>query len=88
VTAGTGPLADVDVAMLRLAGRWWRDPAAKEAAIRERFGLAPVRFYQRLNALLELPAAAAAEPLIVARLQRIRDSRASRLGRARAGGVR
>ena len=74
-------LADVDVAMLRLAGEWWRDPLAKEQAIRDRFGITPIRFYQRIAHLIDTPAALAVEPQIVHRLQRIRAARRARLGR-------
>lgn len=74
-------LSDVDVAMLRLAGEWWRDAAAKEQAITDRFGVTPVRFYQRVAYLINTPAAAASEPMVVTRLRRIRDARRVRLGR-------
>lgn len=76
-------LADEDRAVLRLAGEFWQSGPAKEQAIRERFGCTPVRFYQRLHALLDDPAAEAFEPVIVHRLRRIRATR-----RAQVGGVR
>ncbi|MFD8005195.1 DUF3263 domain-containing protein [Streptomyces mirabilis] len=50
-------------------------PGATERAIRERLGLAPVRYYQLLNALLDDPRALAHDPITVNRLRRIRDSR-------------
>lgn len=77
-------LAAEELAVLRFADGWWRNAAAKEQAIRERFGLTPVRFYQQLARVIELPAAAAAEPLLVARLKRIRDARRTGLSRGRA----
>jgi hypothetical protein len=80
VTAAAGLSGD-ELAMLRFAGQWWLNPAAKEHAITERFGIAPVRFYQRVNALLDRPAAAATEPVIVARLRRIRAARGVQVGR-------
>ena len=52
---------------------------AKETAIRDRFGLSPTRYYQVLNALVDRPAALAADPLLVRRLRRLRP---------RAGGER
>jgi hypothetical protein len=73
-----------DLAILRFADGWWRNAAAKEQAIRERFGMTPIRFYQQLTRVIELPAAAATEPLLVARLKRIRDARRTSLSRGRA----
>ncbi|TYP82044.1 DUF3263 domain-containing protein [Blastococcus xanthinilyticus] len=72
----TPPLTDVDLAMLRLAGEFWPTAAGlKERHIRERFGMDPTRFYQRVNAMLDDEAALAAEPLLVGRLRRIRETR-------------
>lgn len=78
----TAELPDESRALLRLAGEFWRDPSAKEQAIRDRFGMSPVRFYQRVAVLMRSPAALAAEPVIVHRLQRqVAARRARRLGR-------
>lgn len=49
--------------------------AAKHRAIRERFGISPGRYYQRLNQVLDLPHVAGFDPLLVARLRRLRDRR-------------
>ena len=80
-------LAPEDLAMLRFAGEWWRDPAAREQAIRDRFGLPPVRFYQRIAYLITTPAALAAEPLVVARLKRLAQARSRLRVRSSAAGV-
>jgi len=64
--------------MLAFERQWWRHAGAKETAIRERFGLAPTRYYQALNALVEKPAALAADPLLVRRLRRLRAARGQR----------
>lgn len=80
-------LAAEDLAMLRFAGEWWHNAAAKEQAIRERFGLTPVRFYQRVAFLIDLPAALAAEPVVVGRLKRLRVARASVRRRSTVMGV-
>lgn len=64
--------------MLAFERQWWRHAGAKETAIRERFGLAPTRYYQALNALVERPAALAADPLLVRRLRRLRAARGQR----------
>ncbi|MFD5632025.1 MULTISPECIES: DUF3263 domain-containing protein [unclassified Streptomyces] len=61
--------------ILALEGRGFSGPGAKERAIRERLGLAPVRYYQLLNALLDDPRALAHDPVTVNRLRRVRDAR-------------
>ena len=50
---------------------------AKEDAIRTQLGLSPVRYYQRLNIAIDLPAVMAQYPQLTARLRRIRDQRAT-----------
>ncbi|MEV0225773.1 DUF3263 domain-containing protein [Streptomyces sp. NPDC050704] len=62
-------------AVLALERRGWLSPGAKERAIREELGLAPVRYYQLLNALLDAPRALAHDPVTVNRLRRVRDVR-------------
>ena len=54
---------------------WWQIEGSKETAIRERFALSTTRYYQLLNELLDLPEAAAYDPLVVRRLQRLRTRR-------------
>ncbi|MFE5209008.1 DUF3263 domain-containing protein [Streptomyces sp. NPDC056600] len=61
--------------VLELERRGFAGPGAKERAIREELGLAPVRYYQLLNALLDDPRALAHDPVTVNRLRRVRDSR-------------
>jgi hypothetical protein len=61
--------------MLAFERQWWRSAGAKETAIRERFGVAPTRYYQVLNALVDRPEALAADPLLVRRLRRLRSAR-------------
>ncbi|WP_203997698.1 DUF3263 domain-containing protein [Micromonospora lutea] len=62
--------------ILAFERQWWRHAGAKEQAIRDRFGLSATRYYQLLNALLDNPAALAADPVLVGRLARLRASRA------------
>ena len=62
-------------AILALEGRGFSGPGAKERAIREQLGLAPVRYYQLLNALLDDPRALAHAPVTVNRLRRVREAR-------------
>ncbi|KUF19937.1 MULTISPECIES: DUF3263 domain-containing protein [Streptomyces] len=62
-------------AVLALERRNWAGPGAKERAIREELGLAPVRYYQILNALLDDERALAHDPVTVNRLRRVRQAR-------------
>jgi hypothetical protein len=50
-------------------------PGVKDKAIRDRFGVSPIRYYQLLNRLLDCPAAAAHQPVLVGRLRRLRGRR-------------
>jgi hypothetical protein len=61
--------------MLVFERQWWRRGGAKDTAIRTRFGMPPTRYYQALNALVDRPAAMAADPLVVGRLRRVRAAR-------------
>ena len=72
-TAVTLPARERD--MLAFERQWWRFAGAKEAAIRERFGMSATRYYQVLNALVDRPEALAADPLLVRRLRRMRAAR-------------
>ncbi|MBE4738171.1 MULTISPECIES: DUF3263 domain-containing protein [Streptomyces] len=62
-------------AILAVERQGWEGPGAKERAIRERLGIAPVRYYQLLNALLDDPRALAHDPVTVNRLRRVREAR-------------
>jgi hypothetical protein len=70
-----GRLDEREREMLAFERQWWRHAGAKEQAIRDRFGLSATRYYQLLNALLDNPAALAADPVLVGRLLRLRASR-------------
>lgn len=74
-------LTDQDRAVLDLEREWWATPGGKESAIIDRLGLSPVRYYQRLNRLVETHAALAYEPLTVNRLRRLRARGHSNDGR-------
>jgi hypothetical protein len=51
---------------------------AKEAAIRDDLGMTPVRYYQRLNQIVDTEAALAHDPVNVNRLRRIRSANGRR----------
>lgn len=63
---------DADAAMLKFENRAWSSSGRKDSCIREEFHLTATRYYQRLNALLDNPDAAAAEPMTINRLRRVR----------------
>ncbi|MGN9775997.1 DUF3263 domain-containing protein [Micromonospora sp. H33] len=75
-TGPTDGLTERERGILDFEQQWWRHAGAKEQAIRDRFGLSATRYYQLLNALLDNPAALAAEPVLIGRLRRLRSSRA------------
>lgn len=54
---------------------WWKDPAPKERAVRERFGLSAARYHQLLNRTIDRPEALAYDPMLVRRLRRLREAR-------------
>lgn len=60
---------------LQLAAAQYRYPAVRETHAAEQLGYTPVRFWQRLNWLLDQPAALVAYPSDVRRLQRLRAAR-------------
>ena len=63
--------------ILALERRGFSGPGVKERAIREELGLAPVRYYQLLNALLDDARALEHDPVTVNRLRRVRERRRS-----------
>ena len=78
------PRTDLDDTELRVLAfeRAWADRVGnREAAIRSEFGVSSARYYQMLYALIDSPIAVRHDPLLVRRLQRLRESR--RRARAR-----
>lgn len=64
------PLSDRDRAILDFEEQWRRPSGAKDQAMRDQFNLSPARYYQRLNLIIQDPAALAAKPMLVKALQR------------------
>jgi hypothetical protein len=56
----------------------WKYAGAKEAAIRDQFGVSSVRYYQMLNWAIDQPEALEHDPMGVRRLRRLRAQRAAR----------
>ena len=68
-------LTERDQQILDFENTWTLNDGAKEGLIRDAFGISAATYYQIVNALLENPAAIEAEPLLIGRLQRLRDAR-------------
>jgi Protein of unknown function (DUF3263) len=74
-----------DREILTFERQWWKYAGAKEQAVRELFDMSATRYYQVLNALIDTPAALAADPLLVKRLRRLRASRQRQRSARRLG---
>jgi hypothetical protein len=70
-----GGLSARDLEILAFERQWWKYAGSKEQAIKELFDMSSTRYYQVLNALLDSPAALAADPMLIKRLRRMRASR-------------
>ncbi len=68
-------LSERDVQILAFEGRSWRHPGAKEQAMRDVLDLAPTRYYQILNELIDMPEALRFDPVLIKRLRRQRSRR-------------
>ena len=68
-------LTDQESRILEFERCWWRFGGAKEDAIREQFELSATRYYQTLNRLIDQPAVLQADPILVRRLRRLRETR-------------
>jgi hypothetical protein len=77
-TEASAGLTERDTAILAFERRWWPNGGEKEEAIRTEFGLSAARYYQLLGTLIDSPRALVADPMLVKRLQRMRDARARR----------
>ena len=74
-----------DAEILRFAGRQYRHEGAKQQDIRRQFGMSGTQYYQRLNALMDHPAAVRFNggefAPTVSRLQRIRQEKRDKRSR-------
>ncbi|AKK04018.1 DUF3263 domain-containing protein [Corynebacterium epidermidicanis] len=69
-------LTDLDRDLLRFEQSAPRNIGLKEERIRRELGMSPLRYYHRLNLLIDAPAAASEFPQLTARLRRLRQQRA------------
>lgn len=79
-------LTELELGVLAFERQWWKHPGGKERAIRELFDLPGARYYQLLNELLDDPAAAREDPMLIKRLRKVRASR-QRARQARRLGI-
>jgi hypothetical protein len=87
----TARLSDRERSILAFEADWQhragaRHDGGKEEAIRARLGLTPPRYYQLLGRVIDTQAALAYDPMLVARLRRLQESRREQ-SRARLGGA-
>ena len=68
-------LTKLEIEMLDFERTWWRYAGVKESSIKELFNLTPPAYYQLLNNLIDRNEALLAEPILVKRLRRLRESR-------------
>jgi hypothetical protein len=78
-------LSELEIKMLDFERQWWRYAGAKESAIKELFDLTPPAYYQMLNNLIDREDALSAEPILVKRLRRLRESRTAARSSTRLG---
>ena len=71
----TSGLTERDIRILDFEREWWHHAGAKEAAIRSQFSISAARYYQLLNAVIDLPGALRHDAMLVKRLLRARDAR-------------
>ena len=81
----TAGLSEFEVKMLEFERSWWRHAGVKESSIKELFNLTPPAYYQLLNNLIDRSEALLAEPILVKRLRRLRDSRTAQRSSSKLG---
>ena len=74
---GESGLDDRAMRILAFEGRAWQHAGLKAEAIREEFGISAARYYRILGDLIDSPAALRHDPMLVKRLQRMREARAA-----------
>ena len=74
-SARDAELSERDARILEFERHWAQHAGAKEEAIRAEFSLPAARYYQLLNAVIDLPGAVRTDPMLVRRLQRARQER-------------
>ena len=78
-------LSERDREILAFERSWWKEGGSKERAVRDRFDMSATRYYQLLNALIDLPAAYDEDPMLIRRLRRRREARQRQRAAERLG---
>ncbi len=78
-------LTTLEIEMLDFERTWWRYAGVKESSIKELFNLTPPVYYQLLNNLIDRSEALIAQPILVKRLRRLRDSRTAQRSSSKLG---
>lgn len=73
-----GDISERDRAILALETSWPRHSGAKEEVIRAQLGMSAARYYQVLGRLIDSDVALEYDPMLIGRLRRLRDTRATR----------
>ena len=68
-------LSELEMRILAFERSLWRSGGVKDREIQGAIGISPTRYYQLLNELIDRPAAAEFDPVLVARLRRRRTAR-------------
>jgi hypothetical protein len=68
-------LDERQLSILAFEARAWQHPGAKAEAIRDELGISAARYYRILGELIDSPAALRRDPMLVKRLQRMREAR-------------
>lgn len=82
---GHSPLTDDERAVLDFEAKPFKYMGDKESAIYDTFGHSPSRHFQKLNSIIDKPAAAEYSPALVNRLLRQRDERRQQRSAKRQG---
>jgi len=76
-------LDERQLGILAFEARAWQHPGAKAEALRDELGISAARYYRILGELIDSPAALRRDPMLVKRLQRMREARqAARIRRS------
>lgn len=73
--AAKSTLSERDQRILDFEREWTRHAGSKDEAVQQEFGLTAARYYQVLNTVIDSPAAIVYDPMLVRRLQRVRETR-------------
>jgi len=76
-TGSGAQLDDFAVRVLAFEARAWQHPGTKAEGIRDEFDMSAARYYRILGELIDSPAALRHDPMLVKRLQRMREARAA-----------